>query len=42
MLSAFQIIREQLPQFWESETAGGLRGFTEGLRDSVGLGSRIE
>jgi hypothetical protein len=35
---AFEIIREQLPQFWNEEAAGGMRGFTEGLRDIFGVG----
>lgn len=39
MPGALEVIRRHLPEFWEEEAAGGMRGLVEGLKGIVG-GSR--
>lgn len=40
--SALQIIREELPQFWQGEQAAGMRGMVKGLGDLFGISSLSE
>lgn len=40
--SPLQIIREELPQFWQGEQAAGMRGMVKGLGDLLGISSSTE
>lgn len=40
--SPLQIIREELPQFWQGEQAAGMRGMVKGLGDLLGISSSAE